>query len=132
MPETNLAKKLRMQPGQSVLILNSPREYKDILGPFPEGVIFAELSQGKADFVHLFVKNQNELRQFIDEALKSVKFDGLLWISYPKGSSKVETDINRDILWDLLKDKGIKPVTQVSINDTWSAMRFRPAEQVGK
>jgi len=132
MSDKKLYNKLRMQPGQSVLILNSPRDYENILDSFPEEIIFADPNEGEVDFVHLFVKNKNELEQFIGKALKSIKFDGLLWISYPKGSSKVETDLNRDILWNLLKDKGIRPVTQISIDGTWSAMRFRPIDQVGE
>ena len=65
-------------------------------------------------------------------ALDAVVFDGLLWVSYPKGSSGVETDLNRDILWEKLLSKGIRPVTQVSIDKVWSAIRFRPTDQVGK
>ena len=65
-------------------------------------------------------------------AIAAVAYDGLLWISYPKRSSKVETDLSRDVLWDLMMETGLRPVTQVSIDDVWSALRFRPAEKVGK
>jgi hypothetical protein len=65
-------------------------------------------------------------------ALDAVRYDGLLWMSYPKRSSKVETDITRDRGWHMLAQAGLRPVTQVSIDATWSGLRFRPIEQVGK
>ena len=131
MSPTQIDKKLRLKEGQKVLIINAPQDYTQILGTIPEGVTFVESNSRDVDFVHLFVHNKAELEKFIDTALKSIRYDGLLWISYPKGSAKAETDINRDSLWDLLLEKKIRPVTQISINDTWSAVRFRPTEAVG-
>ena len=113
-------------------MLNPPRDYKEILGTLPDDVVFTDQIEDKVDFVHLFINNQSELDEFIDEALNSIKYDWLLWISYPKGSSKVKTDINRDRLWELLLEKGIRPVMQVSVDETWSAIRFRPTGAVGK
>ncbi len=65
-------------------------------------------------------------------AVSAVKHDGLLWISYPKRSSKVETDITRDVGWEAVTQAGLRAVTQVSINDVWSALRFRPVDRIGK
>ena len=65
-------------------------------------------------------------------ALESITYDGVLWISYPKRSSKVKTDLSRDVGWDVVANAGLRPVTQVSVDETWSALRFRPLEQVGK
>jgi hypothetical protein len=127
-----VSKKLRLGEGDSVLVLNSPGDYREILESVPEGVVIAEEAKGEFDFVHLFVSNRADLDRYIDVALDAVTYDGLLWVSYPKGSSKVETDINRDSIWELLKEKGIRPVTQVSVDSTWSALRFRPEEMVGK
>jgi hypothetical protein len=82
--------------------------------------------------LHLFVKDVAELESLGLTAIKAVKHDGLLWISYPKQSSEVETDLTRDVGWGLLAKAGLRAVTQVSINDVWSALRFRPSERVGK
>jgi hypothetical protein len=141
MAQSSLIKKLRIQPGHRVTIINPPPGYLDQLGDLPEGVGLAiqpadvELAAepaGTFDFVHLFVKNIAELERLGPSAVRAVKHDGLLWISYPKRSSKVETDISRDVGWDVIKEAGLKPVTQVSIDAVWSALRFRPAERVGK
>jgi hypothetical protein len=61
-----------------------------------------------------------------------VRPDGLLWICYPKKSSKAATDLTRDVLWDMVKGYGVVGVSLISIDDVWSAMRFRPADQVGR
>jgi DNA-binding phage protein len=126
-----LAKKLRLQNANRALILNAPEGYLDLLGELPEEIkIEGELS-GKYDFAHLFVKERAELEQFMDQVLQVIEYDVILWISYPKGGSGVKTDLNRDKLWKALAEKGIRPVMQVSIDEVWSAMRFRPTEQVG-
>ncbi|HSR31169.1 MAG TPA: hypothetical protein VLY63_11445, partial [Anaerolineae bacterium] len=76
--------------------------------------------------------NVAELERLGLVGIDAVVHDGLLWISYPKKSSKVTTDLTRDVGWDVVAEAGLRPVTQVSINDTWSALRFRPVERVGK
>ncbi|MCU0519956.1 MAG: hypothetical protein MUF84_04605 [Anaerolineae bacterium] len=126
-----LVRKLRLQQGQRALILNAPEGYVEGLGELPEGVIVTQESAGETfDFVHLFAKNSAEFAAFGPAAQQAVRYDGVLWISYPKGSAKVETDLSRDAMWGLLSDAGMRPVSQISIDDTWSAVRFRPGELV--
>jgi hypothetical protein len=132
MVESGVPKKLRIKTGQRALILNSPEEYIEGFAALLEGVQIDQDAKGEYEFVQVFVVNSGELEELMPTALDAVVFDGLLWVSYPKGSSGVETDLNRDILWDKLLSKGIRPVTQVSIDEVWSAIRFRPTEQVGK
>jgi DNA-binding phage protein len=126
-----LAKKLRLQNANRALILNAPEGYLDLLGELPEEIKIEGELFGKYDFAHLFVKERAELEQFMDQVLQVIEYDVILWISYPKGGSGVKTDLNRDKLWKALAEKGIRPVMQVSIDEVWSAMRFRPTEQVG-
>jgi hypothetical protein len=78
-----------------------------------------------------FVHNRTEVENEIPVAIQLVKPGGLLWVSYPKQSSKVPTDINRDILWRVFPDSEWRPVTQISIDEVWSALRFRPKSEVG-
>lgn len=126
-----LVKKLRIQTGQRILILNAPSGYTESLGELPEGVEMSEVPEGEFDFVHLFVKDSNEFASLGPAAIEAIKYDGLLWLSYPKRSSKVESDLTRDVMWELMADTGLRPVTQVSIDPVWSALRFRPWDEVG-
>jgi hypothetical protein len=132
MSETSLVKKLGIRSGQRVLILNAPDGYVELLGELPNGVELSETRMGRFDFVHLFVKDSTELDAYRPAAMDALEYDGLLWISYPKRSSKVKTDLTRGVLWELMKGTGLRPVTQVSLDAVWSAMRFRPTEEVGK
>ena len=130
MAASALAKKLRIQAGQRVLILNAPERFIETLGELPADVEVAQKPEGEFDFVHLFVKNSQELGEMRASATEAVKYDGMLWISYPKRSSRVETDLTRDVLWRLMEETGLRPVFQVSVDKVWSAMRLRPAEKV--
>jgi hypothetical protein len=132
MATSPLIKKLQIKPGQRMVIINAPAGYTEQLDPLPDGVELAKKPEGSFDFVQLFATNSEELKKFIGSATKAVKHEGLLWICYPKGSSKVKTDLNRDILWGIVDQYDFKGVTLISIDDVWSAMRFRPAELVGR
>jgi len=132
MSQTSLVKKLGIRPGQRVLILNAPDGYVESLGELPEGVHLTDTREGSFGFVHLFVKDSTELDAFRPAAMDAVEYDGLLWISYPKRSSKVKTDLTRDVLWEMMKGTGLRPVAQVSVDAVWSAIRFRAEEKVGK
>jgi hypothetical protein len=115
-----------------MLILNAPPGYADSLGELPEGAEVWEVPEGDYDFVHLFVRDSSEFASLGLPAIEAVRYDGLLWISYPKRSSKVETDLSRDVMWELVADTGLRPVAQVSIDPVWSALRFRPSDAVGR
>jgi len=84
------------------------------------------------DYVQLFATDVAELEKLAPAALRAVKPDGLLWCCYPKGTAKIKTDLNRDRGWDIVTAAGWEGIAIVSIDDTWSALRFRPLAVVGK
>jgi hypothetical protein len=134
MADTPLMKKLGIKPNQRILILNGPERYSEQIRPLlPADVelITTPTPSSHFDVVLQFVRNKAEVEEDTPEAIQQVKPGGLLWISYPKQSSKVPTDINRDILWKIFPDSEWRPVTQISIDDVWSALRFRPKSEVG-
>ena len=127
-----LAKKLRFAPNQQVLIINPPLGYTDELGGLPEETTLVFAPQGKYPLVQLFIENSGDFKRLGPTALSAVEYDGVFWICYPKRSAKVATDLSRESMWDLFVGSGLRPVSQVSINQVWSAVRFRPIEKVGK
>lgn len=64
-----------------------------MLGELPEEIKIEQQPSGKYDFAHLFAKDRAELQKFIDQVLAAIQYDAILWISYPKGSSGVKTDL---------------------------------------
>ena len=131
MSETNLLKKLRLSAGQKALVLNAPPGYLQSLGELPAGVTLSTQAEGMFDFVQLFIKDRAELESFGPQAIRAVAYDGLLWVCYPKQTGKIKSDLNRDSLWKLMEPTGLSPVMQIAIDETWSALRFRPTEKVG-
>jgi len=88
--------------------------------------------QSKSANTLVFVNNNKEYLDFLKNDLKNIESDSVLWFAYPKGTSKIKTDINRDTIRVTGEEFGITTVTAISIDDTWSALRFRPMDKVGK
>jgi hypothetical protein len=130
MPGTPLIKKFGIKPKQRIIILNAPDGYREQLGELPADVELATTLNGTFDLVHVFVKNKAEVDKYAPTAIQAVKPGGLLWFSYPKKSAKIPTDISRDVGWDTVFAAGWRPVTLISIDDVWSAFRFRPLSEV--
>lgn len=129
----SLAKKLLIKPNMRIGMRNAPEGFAEQLGELPpEAAVAADAEPGSLDLILLFVKSLAELEAQAPEAINAIKYDGLFWICYPKKTSKIKTDIDRDTGWDKMKAIHYAGVAMVAIDDTWSAMRYRPAERVGK
>ena len=126
MTESPLAKKMKLRPGLRAAILNAPDGYLGELAPLPEGVEVLDELEGDFDWIQVFATNKAEFEQIGPEAIAALRPESMLWIAFPKGSSKIQTDLSRDKGWDSLKDVDLRWVNLVSVNDTWSAFALRP------
>ena len=128
-----LAKKLRLAPSHAVAILNAPPGYLAQLDPAPAHLQVEFKPEQTFDAVQLFVNSTDELRALGPAAIKAVKPDGLLWITYPKGGrTRGATDLpatpwwtKKDVLGEITGVTGYKPVAFVKIDDSWTALRFK-------
>lgn len=89
-------------------------------------------NKAKSTNTLVFINNNKEYLDFLKRGLENIEPDCVLWFAYPKGTSKIKTDINRDTIRMTGEEFGITTVTAISIDDTWSALRFRPIKKVGK
>lgn len=135
MPATSaLANKLRLLPGWRAAFVNAPAGYLQRLDPLPDGAEVVEGVSTGLDFVQVFAANTAELGTLGPDALSSVRWDGVLWIIYPKGGvTKGVTDLpaspwrrRRDVLGEITGQRGYVAVAQASIDETWTAIRFKP------
>ena len=127
MMENKLAKKLKLKAEERNLLLQAPESFIQAV----QGTPFDTSAKEEGyDYVQLFVQNQEEVNAYVPDALKAVKEDGKLWLCYPKKSSGIQTDIHRDKGWDVLREEGYAGVAAVSIDNVWSALRFRPESKV--
>jgi hypothetical protein len=119
-----LAQKLGIKQGQRLLFLNPPSAYRIQLGELPEGVTVSQKLKGKYDFVQLFEKDKAALERQFPLLKKSVEQDGMVWVSWPKGSSKLPTDLNDGVVREIGLKNGMVDVKVCSVDDTWTALKF--------
>ncbi len=111
------AKKLNLKDGMALRVLHAP-DGLTLDAPVSD--------EPDAAAILVFVRSAAELEPNAAPALEAARRDAIAWIAYPK-AKQLGTDLNRDILWRLLEGKGVRPVRQVSLDEVWSALRFRPA-----
>jgi hypothetical protein len=121
-----IAKKLLIKPGTHWLFINAPEDYLAYLEPLPEGVVTSFESTDKCDGVQLFVKNSAELTQALKDIHPILLPDTIVWFTYPKKNTAIPTDLEMMGSWDVAAQYKLKPVTSAAINDTWTALRFKP------
>jgi hypothetical protein len=123
MKAEEIFKKLRLKSNQKLLIVNAPAEYKEMLKdiPFDEDALIENY-----DFVQVFATKQAELEDFMKKVGNAGKYDCLFWACYPKGTGSIKSDMKRETVWSALGIANLRPVTQIAIDDTWSALRGRP------
>lgn len=121
-----LSKKLKLKQGQRALVINAPKKYFAELANLPDGVEMTQNIEGLVDWAQLFVHNQAELAKLLPQVLDALKPETTLWITFPKGTSGLQTDLTRDKGWDPIRDTNLRWVTLISINQSWSAFGFRP------
>jgi hypothetical protein len=130
-----LAKKLRLAPNHAVAILNSPPGYLAQLDPAPAHLQVEFKPDQTFDAVQLFVSNVEQLRTLGPAAIRAVRPDGVLWVTYPRGGkTRSASDLpatpswsKRDVLGEITGETGYKPVAFVKIDETWTALRFKRA-----
>jgi len=119
-----LADKLGLKEGKSNSIINSPLPLEKLFAtPLSRYKIKNTLS-GKNNFLHFFTTTKADLEKKFPELKNSLEPDGQLWISWPKGSSKIPTDLNENIIREVGLQNGLVDVKVAAIDDHWSALKF--------
>lgn len=129
---TPLHKKLRLEPAFRCLTINAPQGFFTLLNDLPPGIYFETQLNGEYDWAMLFVTQAKQLIEAIPALLPLLAHDRLLWITFPKSSSKLKGDLTREMLWNVMHSHGYKAVTHVYVDRDWTAMRFRSLNLIGK
>jgi hypothetical protein len=119
MPKT-VAEKLLIKPNTTVW--TSEPERLSLLQPLPDGVQPAS-GLDQAGTALLFASDEASLRKLLKRHASKLADPEVLWVAYPKGN---KADINRDSVWSILGEYGMRPIAQVAVDEVWSALRFRP------
>lgn len=124
---TPLTKKLGLKPGQSALLLSVPTEISEVRD-YPDfkhvRKSLLRLEGRQFDYAHMFVKERHKLESLIPQVEKLVLPDGMLWVSWPKKSSGVVTDIFEGTLREVILPTGLVDVKVCAVDAVWSGLKF--------
>jgi hypothetical protein len=125
-----VARKPGLNPGMKALILASPPGYLKLLTPQVDGLTVSSRAHGTFQFVQVFATRLSEISAFAKKLPKHAASNALVWISYPKKTSKTDSNLSRDIIREAMSAVGWRAASIVAVDEIWSALRFRPASQV--
>jgi hypothetical protein len=119
-----LVQKLGIKQGHALAFLNAPEDYDRLLGKLPDGVtVVRELKDG-LDFIHLFATDRASLEREFPRLKARLKQDGMIWVSWPKGSSKLKTDLSDGAVREVGLKNGLVDVKVCAVDESWSALKF--------
>ena len=121
---TPLVKKLGLRPGQRIRLINPPDDYAATLDPMPDGIVIAPSTRGRLDVVHLFTASRAELERRIPALRKAIDPDGMIWVSWPKKSSGVVSDVTEDVIRAIALPTGLVDVKVCAVDATWSGLKL--------
>lgn len=121
-----LAKKLKLTSGTRAAVVGAPPGYLAQLAAPADVKIAETLDAGPFDWIQVFVRTSAELAAIVEPLTAAIAVTGHIWISYPKGRSKIQTDLTRDKGWEPLAGGDLMWLSLVSVDDVWSAFGLRP------
>ncbi len=118
-----VSERLQIKPNAAIWVSNPSR--LDLVQPLPEGARQVD-ELDRATVAILFAEDAALLRGILAEQSSTLARPSVFWVAYPKAN---RTDVNRDSLWPILAEYGMRPVSQVALDEVWSALRFRPRKE---
>ncbi len=121
---TPLSSKLGIRAGLVVHLRGAPANYVDLVDPLPEGVTFARRMSGTTDLVHVFSARKAELAKWLKTCREKLRPTATVWVSWPKKSAKVPTDITEDTIREVALPLGFVDVKVCAVTDVWSGLKL--------
>lgn len=121
---TPLVKKLGIKSGFRVKTKNAPVNYLELIAQVPDNVKISSRLRGQIDMWHIFSLSRNELSRMLVIALSEIKQDGMVWVSWPKKSSGVVSEITEDTIRDIALPMGLVDIKVCAINEIWSGLKL--------
>jgi hypothetical protein len=122
--ETPLTQKLGIKPAMTVAAINQPANYRQLLGERADGVEFSDRTRTDSSFVHLFTTRRSELEKQLSRLRKKIPDTGTIWVSWPKKSARVPTDLTEDVIRAVALLLGFVDVKVCAIDETWSGLKL--------
>jgi hypothetical protein len=103
---------------------NAPPDYKDLVAPLPAGVLLSSRLRRDIDVWHVFVTSRRDLARELGSGLGEIKQNGAIWVSWPKKSSGVRSDVTEDTVRELALPLGLVDVKVCAVDDVWSGLKL--------
>jgi hypothetical protein len=121
---TPLPQKLGIKPDSIVVVIDPPENYRKLLGSIPSGVNFATRPVGNTRFVHIFVKERRALAKHLQSLRHKIADDAAVWVSWPKKSSGVSTDVTEDVIRAVALPLGFVDIKVCAVDEIWSGLKL--------
>lgn len=121
---TPLLAKLGIKPGVRIRLVNEPDNYLRLVGPLPPDVTIVDARAKIADFIHCFATQRPRLAALLPQFLKQLERNGMIWVSWPKKSAKVPTDLTEDVVREIALPLGLVDVKVCAVDDYWSGLKL--------
>ena len=119
-----LFEKLGLRTGQRAYVWNAPEDYHAELEPLKSSIDLKSRLKGPLDFVHFFTVSKTELEHRLAKLKQELDHSGCLWVSWPKKSSGVSTDLTENVVRDLALSCGLVDVKVCAVDETWSGLKL--------
>ncbi len=119
-----LAQKLGIKASFRIKTGNAPQDYLELLGPLPEGVVISPRLRYPVDLWHLFAASRRGLGRQLGACLEQIRQDGMIWVSWPKKSSGVVSDMTEDAIREFALPLGLVDVKVCAVDATWSGLKL--------
>ena len=116
--------KLGLKPPMNVVLIGAPAEYRAWLGDVPAGVSFLGSTRRPVQAAHLFVSRRQELEKQLTKLRRQVETNGFVWVSWPKKTAQVGTDITEDTIRDVALPLGFVDIKVCAVSDVWSGLKL--------
>jgi Protein of unknown function (DUF3052) len=121
---TPLAKKLGIKPGTTLHPVNAPANYASLVDPLPEDVKVTARAINDIDVVHLFAQKRSELEKLLDRYKAKIKQNGAIWVSWPKKTSGMPSEITEDTVREFAFPLGLVDIKVCAVDDVWSGLKL--------
>ena len=121
---TPLPQKLGIKPGMTIVTINAPANYRRSLGTIPGSLTVSDRLKPNSNFVHAFIKKRSELEKKLSTLRDKIVDTGTVWVSWPKKSSGVPTDVTEDVVRAVALPLGFVDVKVCAVDKTWSGLKL--------
>jgi hypothetical protein len=129
---TPLPQKLGVKEGMEVTVIAAPTNYRRLLGTVARSMTFSDRAVKGTGFVHLFVTRRADLEKNLRQLRKQISGDGIVWVSWPKKTSGVHTDVTEDLIRDVALPLGFVDVKVCAVDETWSGLKLMIRRELRK